>query len=175
MIARQAHFCECGDHAFTPVTRGFVVLVSPEHAPLLNKKWGAIRAGKTSKVMYASRSEPTEDGAAYKTVLLHRLIFTEDSLCDHRSRDGLDNRNGNLRAATHSQNMANALRSRSASGYRGVIPRGKRYIAILTTGPGKQKYLGTFDDPVEAAKVFDEAAFLLRGDFAILNFPKGAA
>jgi hypothetical protein len=36
---------------------------------------------------------------------------------------------------------------------------------------GKQHYLGTFLDPVEAAQAYDRAVLQLRGKAAKLNFP----
>ncbi len=38
---------------------------------------------------------------------------------------------------------------------------------------GKKVYLGTFPDPVSAAKRYDEAAAEYRGAKAVLNFPSG--
>jgi hypothetical protein len=39
---------------------------------------------------------------------------------------------------------------------------------------GRLHHLGYFADPVEAARVYDEAAVHLHGGFARLNFPEGA-
>lgn len=54
--------------------------------------------------------------------------------------------------------------------YRGVYLQGNKWRAILKTKAGAF-CLGSFSTPIEAAKAFDEAAKLHRGDRARLNFP----
>jgi len=39
---------------------------------------------------------------------------------------------------------------------------------------GKQRYLGLFLDPIEAAKAYDRAALEAFGEFAVPNFPAAA-
>lgn len=61
---------------------------------------------------------------------------------------------------------------KTSSGYRGVYltPAGNAFQATCM-----RKYLGTFADPVEAAKAYDLAAVAAFGDRARLNFPEALA
>jgi hypothetical protein len=90
---------------------------------------------------------------------------------DHRNRQRDDNRLENLRPATTRQNAANTgPRRRNKSGYKGVSPFKTRdcWRAVIFVD-GKQKHLGYFDDPIDAARCYDAAAKALHGEFAWLN------
>jgi hypothetical protein len=89
---------------------------------------------------------------------------------DHEDRNKLNNQEYNLRVATNSQNNINCIQ-KSTSGYRGVCyhKRDKVFQAHINV-EGKQKHLGYFDDPIVAAKTYDNAARKYHGEFAILNF-----
>jgi hypothetical protein len=111
---------------------------------------------------------------------MHRRIMetklscplSDSDLVDHKNRNKLDNRRANLRLATKSQNGFNALQKKNVSGYAGVI---ERRWKTKTTYSARINYyrqvivLGTFDDPIEAAYVRDQAALQFHGDFARLN------
>lgn len=106
-------------------------------------------------------------------VTLHRFILDfPSSEVDHINGDGLDCRRSNMRLATRSQNCANRDRPRNCkSQYRGVtrLERNKKWMAQIKVN-GKHKYLGSFTDEVEAAKVYDVAAREAFGDHARTNF-----
>jgi len=92
---------------------------------------------------------------------------------DHRNHDTLDNRRENLRVATRSENCRNRMRRvDNRSGFKGVSWNRERgqWRAQIWTG-STNKLLGTFADPVSAAKAYDEAACERHGEFALLNFP----
>ncbi len=89
---------------------------------------------------------------------------------DHRDTDRTNNRWGNLRLATHSQNMYNrSVTVRNKTGYKGVIQYEYGFTARIVHA--KTLYcLGTFSDPVQAAKAYDREAIRLHGRFARTNF-----
>lgn len=104
-------------------------------------------------------------------VYLHCFLIGASREChiDHRNRDTLDNRKGNLRPATHSQNMANR-RSWSRTGFKGVHRTACGWRAQITKH-GRKTHLGVFSSPDAAARAYDEAARRTHGEFACLNFP----
>lgn len=96
---------------------------------------------------------------------------------DHINRNGLDNRKANLRPVTRAQNTLNRLykfkRKDSPSKYKGVTwhKYTKKWQAQICYA-GKHKFVGYFNDEIQAAKAYDAAAIKYHKDFAVLNFPK---
>jgi hypothetical protein len=84
---------------------------------------------------------------------------------DHKNEIKGDNRIDNLRPATDTQNKWNTTNRNPTSGYRGVIPHGKRWQARLRIDRC-YTYLGTFDSPEEAYTVVCDAIQAIRGEFA---------
>ncbi len=113
-----------------------------------------------------------------KIVRLHRLIMNapEGLLVDHRNSDGLDNRRTNLRLATHAENTQNSRKRKgTTSKYIGVSfdkKAGNWRSGIMFKK--KAIWLGSFDDEIAAARVYDDAAKKYYGEFARLNFPESA-
>ena len=90
---------------------------------------------------------------------------------DHKNQIKTDNRISNLRAVTSSQNKGNiGLLRNNKSGFRGVSfnARSQKWHAQIKIN-GKQTYLGRFDLPEQAAKIYNAAAVLHFGEFAHLN------
>ena len=87
---------------------------------------------------------------------------------DHINLIKNDNRIGNLRTATRTQNNMNRLSSKhSTSGCKGASldRRDGKYDARIRMN-GKTYYLGRFSDPEDATKAYHAAAKKLCGEFA---------
>lgn len=144
-------------------------------------KWYLL-PGKGSATSYARTDRPArKDGQRGESLLLHLLVASRAGIrvaphVDHADRNGLNCTRENLRTADRSQNAANADKSgKNTSGYRGVVfmRRKGRWMAQIKAGT-RHRYLGEFDSPETAARVYDEWAKAGHGAFAILNFPPGA-
>jgi len=87
---------------------------------------------------------------------------------DHKDLNRSNNRIGNLRPATHSENSSNVpMRQHNACGFKGVHKQNKtgRWRAQLKVGY-KQHHLGYFDTPEEAHQAYVAASKRLQGEFA---------
>ena len=125
---------------------------------------------------YYFMTRPTVDGVR-GNLMLHHYIFgdpPEGMALDHINRDTLDNRKENFRFVTPQQNKYNQKRRKdNTTGYKGVSVQTHcpKYIVRIVY-EGKRHHLGTFTDPVEAAKVYDRKAIEVFGDYACTNFPR---
>lgn len=108
------------------------------------------------------------------TLYVHRLLMGlqgGDKRCvDHINGNRLDNRRVNLRVCSNADNLRNRGKTkRNRSGFKGVIPvpvkNGVRWRAQINIG-GKEKYLGTFATPEEAAVAYKAASIQYHGEFA---------
>lgn len=95
---------------------------------------------------------------------------------DHIDRDGLNNRWGNLRAATKSQQQQNSVRH-NPSGYKGAIltPRRKKPWAAAITIDGAAIHLGKFKTASEAGDAYAVKARELFGGFARVSDERSAS
>lgn len=156
---RKAVICECGNHAFVALTRGFVTLTDPDDLDLLrSRSWCAVPDKRT---VYAQAA------IDHRIVRLHRVILQTDVLVDHINGDGADNRRANLRPATSSQNAANRRRQRPGpSGVVGVRKlRDGTYIAMMSVGRGHVS-LGRYSSVEEASAARDIAMRERYGEYA---------
>ncbi len=151
--------CECGNHAWAPLTRGHITLVDPEDVGYLKQKWSSL-----------SEDYPY---AFSRFGLLHREIVSAKctELVDHRNGWCGDNRKHNLRTATRTQNAQNTKRhSDNRSGVKGVYWHAglKKWRACINLS-GKRTSLGVFIDKSDAARAYDAAAAKHFGNFAKTN------
>lgn len=110
-----------------------------------------------------------------KTIRLHRYILNcpEDKIVDHKDGDTLNCKKENLRICTPEGNNRNRQKIKGVhtSNYKGVSfvkSRGNR-LAQIKIG-NKRKNLGRYNSEIEAARIYDRAAFENFGEFAVLNF-----
>ena len=99
--------------------------------------------------------------------IIWKMVYGEDvPELDHEDTDGTNNRIGNLRRATHHQNMQNQSRHAGKSLPKGVTVcrRSGKFRADIYLD-GHQKSLGRFDDPDLAHAAYCQAA-AARGEFA---------
>ena len=150
--------------------RGGYTKVDPEDYEWLNKYDWHIDIRERNR--YAVRMKHDTNTFVH----MHREIMKppKGMVVDHINCDGLDNRRANLRLATHQQNKYNTrpFSRRCTSKYKGVwwAKDRKQWCASVTFN-GKTKWVGSFDNEVEAAKARDVAAKKYHGQFAWLNFP----
>jgi len=117
-----------------------------------------------------ARCSTDQDKKAY----LHTLLLNPNinKVCDHINGDGLDNRRCNLRIVTVSQNLMNSSKPirKSSSCFKGVCwhKDTKKWQSQIKLN-GCSYYLGLFQNEVDAAKAYDDAAILLFGEYAKLN------
>ena len=149
-----------------PLTKGKYAKVDPQDYDKLSAdKWHLFEGKKN---LYAARTE------GRKNVFMHRRIMNSPKgyLVDHINRNGLDNRKANLRIATNEQNCWNSDRgfNKGTSKYKGVRldKRSGRWFATIRHD-GRKIHLGMFATEIEAARAYDKAAELLRGQYALLN------
>lgn len=103
---------------------------------------------------------------------LHRYIMNAQKglVVDHIDRDSLNNTKENLRICYHRDNCRNTGGTR-ATGFKGTgkWKDGQSWVAQIQFG-GEHFLLGRFEREEDAAKVYDLAAVLLFGEFALPNF-----
>lgn len=108
----------------------------------------------------------------YRRYLAHRLAWLymtgewPKNDVDHRDRVRTNNAWSNLRAATRSQNLANASKHKDgAAPFKGIQRAGKAWQATIMVR-GVRKCLGTYATPEKAAEAYRHAALTMNGEFA---------
>lgn len=154
-----------------PITQGQFAIVDEEDFERLSQfKWYAFKRPNT---FYARRVVGYNSKWQSIYELMQHTVLGSHAMTDHKDRNGLNNCKRNLRPCTTVQNAGNSgMRRNNSSGFKGVAWNGRKWMVSLR-GAGKTPvgYLGVFEDPVEAAKVYDAAARIKYGEFALLNFP----
>jgi hypothetical protein len=149
------------------LSQGLSALVDAEDFEWLSQwKWCAHRLRHTT---YAKRS--------LKGILMHREIMQRHgfsfAVVDHANHDGLDNRKGNLRPCSASENQANRSKGSGSSRYKGVhLDAATGLWRAEVRRDGRRLRGPRFADEKDAADWYDEKASDLFGEFALLNLAR---
>jgi hypothetical protein len=157
-----------------PLTQGEHAIIDDEDYPLISQfKWHLDRRVKRVNVLYAKR-QVTIGKKKQRGQLMHRLIMKppDGLFVDHINGDGLDNRRLNLRLCNNQENSRNQrrLRKNKTSRYKGVSfrERNGKWEAQINRDR-RVTWLGQFDIEEDAALMYNVAAQIFFGDFAVLN------
>lgn len=149
--------------SYDPDTGLLTWLHDPTRSKTFNSKWAGKKAGYVNAAGYVFVGLR---GYGSKWMFFgHRLAWLIHygqwpvGEIDHLNGDRADNRLVNLRAVTHSENMANRQKKRAASGHVGVYWIDGRWVAQISRSR-KVIVLGRFrckDDAVEARRIAESA------------------
>lgn len=143
----------------------FAIVDLEEYEELNKKRWYV----QQSNGLYAIHRHKG------KTIWMHRWLMKapKTKKVDHRNNDSLDNRTGNLRVVSNSENNKNRrkMKGNFTSKYKGVFwdKRRKCWVARINAN-GRLIHIGSFGKEKEAARAYDAAARKYHGEFANLNF-----
>ena len=153
-----------------------VAIVDDDMYDFLNQWNWCIRTGD-NKVFYAARTVyvmPVDGKRNAALWHMHRIVAeTPDGMVtDHINGNTLDNRRENLRVCKPNQNVKNMQKSTRplSSPYKGVSfhkQSGKWQASIKTEY--KQKWLGNFENQLDAARAYNLAAIAQHGEYAKVN------
>lgn len=149
----------------------FEVLVDDEdYDKVMERKWSLSFSKNRKYIRVEARIN-------YKLVRLHRYllgVIDKNVKVDHKDRNPLNNQKSNLRLCNQKENMRNCRSKGNKTGFRGVYQNHKigKFRACISIDDKTFHIPGNFETAEEAAKVRDDYAQKISGEFAILNFSR---
>jgi hypothetical protein len=152
---------------YSPQTGDLIWRPRPSMPPVWNSNFSGKAAGSITDRGYRA---VVLDNVRFRA---HRIIWAMMTGCDpgesqvdHRDGNRSNNRWGNLRLATHGQNLANGKGYSRKGMPKGVSLCGRAtYMAQIRIG-GSRLYLGSYSTPEEAHEAYVAAAKATWGEFA---------
>ena len=167
-LRTQAVVSSVPSYRLIALTRGKVAIVDEADFDWLNQwKWHTRQSG--GNTFYAIRAIHQYGGGKVITrwIRMHNAVLGIKRGADHINGDGLDNRRGNLRKASHAQNCRNQkLRVDSTSGIKGVTwcKRTGKWQVHISIGK-KRRSLGRFVEREDAIAIRKAAEKRYYGEF----------
>jgi hypothetical protein len=160
------------------LSQGLLAVISAKHIAVVQRyTWFAQRDLTT----YYAVTNLKRVAGRRKALKLHQLIWElmGKSPCsvDHKSGDGLDCRDCNLRPGPYKLNAANRKKRVDGitSQYKGVSWYAKlSKWKVQIQANGRKKHLGYFVSEELAARAYDAEALVAFGEYARLNFQQAA-
>lgn len=109
-----------------------------------------------------------------KIVQMHRMILEVENYkikINHKNFNTLNNCRNNIEICSNAENKQYSKKHKdNTSGYKGVTWHKKQQCWTVQIGINyKNIHLGSFDNIIDAAQAYNEAAIKYHGKFAILN------
>lgn len=154
----------------------YVAIVDEVDGDLTSMSWYVKNPNKHTAQYAMNRSVRPNSNGRKTNIYMHREVLERKigrelqagEVVDHINGDGLDNRRGNLRVATVSQNSCNQRRQRrnTTSKYKGVAyyKRDNNWESYIKHH-GKKYSLGRYKTEVEAYQAYVTKARELFGEF----------
>lgn len=104
-------------------------------------------------------------------LMRHGIEIPKGYVVDHIDHNPANNQKRNLRLCSNQQNKFNApIQKNNTSGFRGVswFAKTQSWRARIKIN-GKEKHIGIFKSPIDAAIAYNEVATNLFGEYAMLN------
>lgn len=144
-----------------PLSKGLSALIDEDDYHIVSKyKWHSSQG-------YAAATLINE--GASTSILMHRLILNPPPgyVVDHINGTRSDNRRSNIRICSHAENLCNRpMQANNTSGYKGVSwSKRKQKWQALIESKGRQIHLGYYDNKIEAAAAYAEAAKSIHGQY----------
>lgn len=131
-----------------------------------DRKWRRDRRYRTDRAAAVTTGN-TKTGVLY----LHHIIMGRKDTIDHKDGNTLNNRKSNLRFCNTRENNRNSkLPKNNTSGYKGVSwnKNIRKWTADIMVNY-KHIYLGSFNNRIDAAMAYNEAALKYFGEYAKVN------